>query len=312
MLDGRWRVGVSRATVPASAALRRTGVTPDQLTGLGLVLAAGAGVAIAVGDLTAGAVLIGFCGLADLLDGPLAKAAGSASLRGAFFDSVADRLSDVFLLAGVAWYLASTRGPHLAVLALGVLGASMLPSYVRAKADTLGLAARGGIMERAERMIVLGVAIFIQAYLPAVPVLVPVLWLILALSLLTAGQRFSSAWRQAPLPAAAGPSGTTGTGAGTGAGTGVGTGVGTGAGTGAGRAPAMAGARSARVIRTSPGPSRESRPRPHMRGGSSRRPGEPAMWRSERSHGPGAAGRPARPAKQGPRRQGWGGEDPGT
>ncbi|MGH9071430.1 MAG: CDP-alcohol phosphatidyltransferase family protein [Acidimicrobiales bacterium] len=175
-------------------ALRRTGVTPDQLTGLGLVLAAAAGTFIALGFMIAGAVLVGFCGLADLLDGPLASATGSASVRGAFFDSVADRMSDVFLLTGLAWLAASTRHPYLGVLALGVLAASMLPSYVRAKADTLGLTARGGIMERAERMIVLGLGLFFQ---PFVPVLVPALCAILALSLLTAAQRFVSAWRQA-------------------------------------------------------------------------------------------------------------------
>lgn len=185
-----------------SAVLGRTGITPDQLTGLGLVLALGAGVLTATGWLIAAAVLIGLCGLADLLDGPLAKATGSTSLRGAFFDSVADRLSDVFMLAGVAWYLVSSGQAHLAVLALGALAASMLPSYVRAKADTLGLSARGGLMERAERMIALGLGLFLQ---PFAPVLVPVLWLILVLSTLTTVQRFVNGWRQASAPVAAAP-----------------------------------------------------------------------------------------------------------
>lgn len=177
-----------------SAALRRTGITPDQLTALGLVLALAAGAVTAAGWLIPAAVLIGLCGLADLLDGPLAKATSSTSVRGAFFDSVADRLSDVFMLAGVAWYLVSSEQAHLAVLAFGALAASMLPSYVRAKAETLGLSARGGVMERAERMIALGLGLFLQ---PFAPVLVPVLWLILALSTLTAVQRFVSGWRQA-------------------------------------------------------------------------------------------------------------------
>jgi CDP-diacylglycerol--glycerol-3-phosphate 3-phosphatidyltransferase len=316
VLDGRWRVGVARGTTPISAALRRTGVTPDQLTGLGLVLAAGAAAALAVGDLTAGAVLIGLCGLADLLDGPLATATGSASVRGAFFDSVADRLSDIFMLAGVAWYLVSVGSPYLSVLALGVLAASMLPSYVRAKADTLGLAARGGIMERAERMIVLGVAAFVQAYFVSVPVLVPALWLILALSLLTAGQRFLSGWRQASAGLAT--AGLATAGLATAGGSGVaGSGV---AGSGAAVARADALGRSTesarRSDRTRPvrgDGTRSGITRPHMRGGSMRHPGEAGVrWRTERSHGLASPTRPGRPTRPGSRRQGLGGGDQGA
>ncbi len=295
MLDGRWRAGVARGTTPISVVLRRTGVTPDQLTGLGLVLAAGAGAALAVGDLTAGAVLIGFCGLADLLDGPLATATGSASVRGAFFDSVADRLSDVFMLAGVAWYLVSVGRPYLAVLALGVLAASMLPSYVRAKADTLGLAAQGGIMERAERMIVLGVAAFVQAYLVSAPVLVPALWLILALSLLTAGQRFVSGWRQASAGLAA-------------AATAGGAAVARSAVAGALAPTTDTGDAARRLDRPRPVRGDGTRIRPHMRGGSVRHSGELGVrWGAERSHRPAGAPRPARPARPGSRRQGMSG-----
>lgn len=305
MLDGRLRVGVERGTAPVGAALRRTGVTPDQLTGLGLLLAGAAAAAVAGGHLILGAVLIGLCGLADLLDGPVAKAAGSASLRGAFFDSVADRLSDIFLLAGVGWYLATSHSAHLAVLALGVLAASMLPSYVRAKADTLGLAARGGLMERAERMIVLGVAIFVQAFVSE-PVLVPALWLILALSLLTALQRFVSGWRQAstiatavgPGPAGAGPpdpipaeQGLTGA-----------ANQSTTARAGPARSERAAGSRR---------PRRDGAARPHLRGGPSSRPGDLGVrWGAPRFQRMGLEPRSGSPARPESRRQGWGGEDP--
>ncbi|MGH9072964.1 MAG: CDP-alcohol phosphatidyltransferase family protein, partial [Acidimicrobiales bacterium] len=198
VFDARWRATVERGTAPVGSALRRTGVTPNQLTGLGLVLAVVAAAVIASGHLVAGALLIGVCGLPDLLDGPVAKATGSASVRGAFFDSVADRVTDALLLAGVAWYLGTTSNDHLAVLPLAVLAASMLPSYIRAKAESLGLSARGGIMERAERMIALGIGLIVQ---PFFPLLVPVLWIVLGLSLLTAVQRFVSVWAQAPAAA---------------------------------------------------------------------------------------------------------------
>ena len=76
--------------------------------------------------------------------------------EGRFFDSVADRLTDALLFGGVAWFLATTEPGRIAVLPLAVLAASMLISYERAKAESLGFDARGGLMERAERIIVLG------------------------------------------------------------------------------------------------------------------------------------------------------------
>lgn len=190
MFDGRWRRGVDRSTQPLGVALHRTGITANQLTGAGLVLAVGAASAIATGHLILGLVGLVASALPDLLDGPLAKAAGTAGRRGAFLDSVTDRLTDAVVLGGVAWYLASTRGGRAALLAFGVLAAASLVSYERAKAESLGFEAKGGLMERAERVIVLCVGL-------AFPVLVLSLWVILGGSVLTALQRFVKVWRQA-------------------------------------------------------------------------------------------------------------------
>ena len=195
MFDGRWRARVDRGTTPLGAALSRIGVTADQLTLTGLVMAAGAAVAIGSGHLWIGVLLLVATGLPDLLDGPVAKASGTAAPRGAFFDSVADRVTDALLLGGVAWYLASTHGGKAALLPLAVLGAAALVSYERAKAESLGFNAKGGIMERAERIVLLGVGLLFSA------VLVPVLWVMLVLTLATAVQRFVMVWRQAsPAP----------------------------------------------------------------------------------------------------------------
>jgi CDP-diacylglycerol---glycerol-3-phosphate 3-phosphatidyltransferase len=130
----------------------------------------------------------------DVLDGAVAKASGTASPRGAFFDSVIDRVSDALLLGGVAWYLASTQPGRVAVLPLAVLAASMLISYERAKAESLGFDARGGLMERAERLVLLGFGLLFES------LLVPVLWVMLVLTLITAVQRFEKVWRQASAP----------------------------------------------------------------------------------------------------------------
>jgi CDP-diacylglycerol--glycerol-3-phosphate 3-phosphatidyltransferase len=191
MFDGRWRAVVDQRTTPLGTALSRIGVTANQLTLTGLVMASGAAVAIGSGHLWIGLALLIASGLPDLLDGPVAKAAGTAAPRGAFFDSVADRVTDTLLFGGVAWYLASTHGGKAALLPFAVLGAATLVSYERAKAESLGFNAKGGIMERAERIVLLGIGLLVSS------LLVPILWVMLVLTLATALQRFVMVWRQA-------------------------------------------------------------------------------------------------------------------
>ena len=192
MFDGRWRKGVERGIEPVGVALRRTGLRADHLTATGVVMAGATAVAIGSGRLFLGLVLLGASALPDLLDGAVAKASGSASDRGAFFDSVADRVSDALLLGGAAWYLAG-EGSHLPVLAFAVGACSMLISYERAKAESIGISARGGLMERAERFVLLSIGL-------AFGILVPVLWAMLVLTAFTAADRFRRVYRQADRP----------------------------------------------------------------------------------------------------------------
>jgi CDP-diacylglycerol---glycerol-3-phosphate 3-phosphatidyltransferase len=194
MFDGRWRSTFEKGLRPIGGQLRRTGVTANHLTVTGLVMGVAASLAIANGSLPAGLLLLILTAVPDVLDGAVAKASGTASPRGAFFDSVIDRVSDALLLGGVAWYLASTQPGRVAVLPLAVLAASMLISYERAKAESLGFDARGGLMERAERLVLLGFGLLFES------LLVPVLWVMLVLTLITAVQRFEKVWRQASAP----------------------------------------------------------------------------------------------------------------
>jgi CDP-diacylglycerol--glycerol-3-phosphate 3-phosphatidyltransferase len=182
---------VERAVKPLGDGLRRTGMTPDHLTLIGLVVGAAAAVAIGAGALRAGLLLVILAALPDLLDGALAKASNSASQRGAFFDSVIDRVTDALLLGGVAWYLASTESAHTVLLPFAVMAVSSIVSYERAKAESLGLYAKGGLMERAERLVLLCFGLLFDS------LLVPVLWLMLVLTVATAVQRFFKVWGQA-------------------------------------------------------------------------------------------------------------------
>ncbi len=200
MFDGRFRSQAEVRLRPIGKNLQRTGIKADHLTAFGIVMAAAGAVAIGAGALRLGLILLILTAVPDVLDGAVAKASGTASPRGAFFDSVADRLTDALLLGGVAWYLSTGHPGRIAVLPLAVLAASMLISYERAKAEALGFEAKGGLMERAERMVMLAIGLLFSN------LLIAILWIMLALTLVTAIQRFLKVWRQASLPRASRPS----------------------------------------------------------------------------------------------------------
>ena len=191
MFDGHFRKSVDRAVKPLGDTLRRTKITPDQLTIAGMLIACGAAVAIGAGYLSLGLLLVILAALPDILDGALAKASNTSSQRGAFFDSVVDRVTDALLFGGVAWYFASNESSHLAILPFAVSGMSSVISYERAKAESLGLSAKGGLMERAERIICLCLGLLFP------PLLIPIMWVMLVLTTVTAVQRFIKVWQQA-------------------------------------------------------------------------------------------------------------------
>lgn len=197
MFDGRFRQAVDRNTEPIGKALQRMGLSADVLTATGLLAAAGTAVAIGAGYFALAIVLLIVTGAHDLFDGAVAKAAGTSSIRGAFFDSVTDRVADALLLGGAAWYLADHNSGHVVLLPLAILAVTFLVSYERAKAESLSIPAKGGLMERAERLILLGVALLSSA------IFVPVLWVLFALTSLTAVGRFQRIWVAAGKPEAA-------------------------------------------------------------------------------------------------------------
>src|SRR4029079_19414316 len=133
MFDGKFRAPIDKAVRPIGTLLRRTGLSPDHMTILGVLVAVGAAVAIGYGQLYLGFALVILAAIPDLLDGALAKASNQASQRGAFFDSVIDRLTDALIFAGVAWYYVDRDDPRLAMIPFGILGLSLIISYERAK-----------------------------------------------------------------------------------------------------------------------------------------------------------------------------------
>lgn len=192
MFDGRLRSQVDAAVKPIGNSIRKSGISADMITTVGIVMAFAAAIAIGAGALRLGFLLLVLTGIPDLLDGAVAKASGKSTLRGAFFDSVSDRLTDGLLFGGLAYYLsASGEAPGVVMLPVAGYVTASVVSYIRAKADALGFDARGGLVERAERFILLAIALLFE------PVMIPVLILIIVLNTITAGQRFVKVWNQA-------------------------------------------------------------------------------------------------------------------
>ena len=100
------------------------------------------------------------------------------------------------LLGGIAWYLADVSSPHAAILPFAVSSVASVISYQRAKAESLGLDAKGGLMERAERIVLLCIGLLLEA-VGLGGSLTVILWGMLILISVTAVQRFVKVWRQA-------------------------------------------------------------------------------------------------------------------
>jgi CDP-diacylglycerol--glycerol-3-phosphate 3-phosphatidyltransferase len=192
------RAAVSKALDPMGARLARAGVTPNVITVIGTVgVLAAALVFFARGTWFAGAWVIGGFVLLDLVDGAVARAGGQTSVFGAVLDSSCDRIADAAVFGALAWYFARHDNPALLIAALLCLVLGTLTSYIRARAEAAGLTATVGIAERAERLII----VLVGTGLTGAPLRVPyvqavALWVLVAASTITVGQRFATVYRQ--------------------------------------------------------------------------------------------------------------------
>ena len=174
---------------PVGRLVARTGVSANALTTVGLLLTAAATWAVANGHPLLAAGLLMGGGLMDLLDGSVARANQRATPFGGFYDSVSDRISDGLILGGVAWWISDQ--PRLFMLAIVALVAAQVTSYVRARAEAIDLTCSIGILERAERAVLLIVALLLHQWL-----LEPVLWVLAIGSTVTVIQRVHHVWCQ--------------------------------------------------------------------------------------------------------------------
>jgi CDP-diacylglycerol---glycerol-3-phosphate 3-phosphatidyltransferase len=200
---------VAKVVAPAVRGLARVGVTPDMVTIAGtLGVGAGAVLLFGTGHLFWGTVAVTFCVLLDLLDGALARARGGGSVFGAVLDSTGDRAADAAVFASLAWWFSGSGDDRLLVLlSLVCLVLGVLTSYIKARAEGVGLSCDVGIVERTERLILVLVGTGLSGL--GVPYALHVaLWVLLAGSAVTVVQRVVAVRRSAagaalPVPPAA-------------------------------------------------------------------------------------------------------------
>src|ERR1700733_11961250 len=160
------QLGIYKVIDPFVKVLIKLGLTPNAVTTIGFVLNIGVAVIFIIGgeegnrgDLTyvgwAGGLIL-FAGLFDMLDGQVARLGNMKSVFGALYDSVLDRYSELIMFLGICYYLVAHHYFLSSIFAFVAMIGSMMVSYVRARAEGLGIECKGGLMQRPERVITIG------------------------------------------------------------------------------------------------------------------------------------------------------------
>ncbi len=153
---------------PLVNGLIKIGFTPNTVTTIGLILNIGVAIIFIAGaeekpriDLSyvgwAGALIL-FAGVFDMLDGQVARLGNMSSVFGALYDSVLDRYSEMIMFFGICYYLVSNHYFISSIFAFFALIGSVMVSYTRARSESLGVQNKGGLMQRPERVILVGVS----------------------------------------------------------------------------------------------------------------------------------------------------------
>ena len=164
--------------------LARAGVTANQMTLAGSLAAIPVAVLIATDNLIVGGILLLAVSAFDTLDGAVARVRDEITEFGAFLDSTLDRYVEVAYYGALMWLFLERADPGAVILSFVVLSGSIMVSYARARAEGLGLHGKVGILQRPERLIILGIALIFSEWL-----LVPALWAVAIVTNFTVLQR---------------------------------------------------------------------------------------------------------------------------
>ncbi len=202
VLEKRWpviKLSEARKTIAyylthsAVRLLAKTPIAPDAISWFGFLLTVGAAVLIITGHLFAAGLVVLIAGFFDILDGALARSTNRTTQFGAVLDSTLDRLAEAILLLGIlVLYTKEPSTTGILVVGVALLG-SLLVSYIRARAEALGLKCQVGLFTRAERVVVLALGLLLSQFAHA---LIIALVIIVVFSFITIGQRLVYVWQQ--------------------------------------------------------------------------------------------------------------------
>jgi CDP-diacylglycerol--glycerol-3-phosphate 3-phosphatidyltransferase len=189
------------AVDPLVAWLIRSGVRPNTITTVGTGLVLVSAVAFGFGHVRIGGLLLLLSGVADTLDGQVARGGAMVTRFGAFYDSTLDRVGDGATFIGIgAFFLTAPDVAHRAAATIAskvAILSSLLVSYARARAEGLGLDCKVGIAQRAERIVLVGVASLVFGAGPGAILLEAIVALLAVASVITVVQRFVYVYRAA-------------------------------------------------------------------------------------------------------------------
>src|SRR3990172_4268341 len=183
----------TRFTEQAAFLIARTGLSPNALTIIGFVVNVGVAAVLATGNLFVGGLLILFSGVFDLLDGAVARATKQSTRFGALLDSTLDRFSEAVILFGLLVLFTGQQATQEILLIYATIVGSVLVSYVRARAEGLGLKCEAGLFSRTEPVILLALCLLLNQTLI-------VLWVLAVFTNMTAAQRVLYVWQQVGRP----------------------------------------------------------------------------------------------------------------
>ena len=191
------RPGIARVLNPVGQALARTPITPNMITVAGTVgVSASALVLFPMGELFPGAFIATLFTFTDMLDGMLARIKGTSGPWGAFLDSTMDRFGDAAVFGGLTIWFMRDHNLTLGIVTLFCLACGLCVSYVKARAQGLGLKCDVGLIERPERLVIGLTSAGLSGL--GVPYVLPIgLWGLAAGSLFTLGQRMLAIYREA-------------------------------------------------------------------------------------------------------------------
>jgi CDP-diacylglycerol--glycerol-3-phosphate 3-phosphatidyltransferase len=180
-------------TRPVVRLLARTGITPNTITWLGFIIAIGAGVLVGIGHPFAAGFVVLVGGFFDIIDGALARSTNRTTRFGAILDSTLDRAGEAMVLLGLIVFYTREQST-VGVVVVGVVWLmSVLVSYIRARAEGMGLECEVGLFTRAERVVLVAFGLLLSQVGDALLIILSV---IAALSFLTVIQRLRHVWRQ--------------------------------------------------------------------------------------------------------------------